>query len=153
MTMETLYALWQCIGQLVCQYAKPATRRTRIIKLCLYLAILWVNPNANAYGMFLVSLYHRHKALVLRKGVEGYMSATIQYGREIFLGIGRTVGMSQTAKLAIGKQRLINAAGRSMADILTKNRKGLPQGIGLESQNYLHTSRICNMLDKLEIAA
>jgi hypothetical protein len=152
MTMESLYPLGQGIRQLVGQDTKATARSTGIIKFCLYLAILGVHPYAYAYGVLVIRLYHRHEALVLREGVESYMSATIQYGREIILGIGWTVGMSQASELAIGKQSLIDTAGRSMADILTKDGKSLPEGIGLESQDYLNTSRICNMLDQFQIA-
>lgn len=92
-------------------------------------------------------------ALVLREGVEGDMTAAMQYLRKLVLFVGRAVGMRKRAKLFERETCFAKTACGSMTDEFTENGKRAPQSKGLEGKDYLHIGSICHMLDKLQVAS
>lgn len=91
--------------------------------------------------------------LVLREGVEGDVSAAMQYLGKLVLFVGWAVGMRKGAKLLERETCFAQAACGSMTDEFTENWKCPPQSKGLKGKDYLHIGSICHMLDKLQVAS
>lgn len=61
--------------------------------------------------------------------------------------------MRRTSKLLESQFRLTQRTRRSRMDVLSENRKSLPQGISLEGKNNLHIGTFCHTFDKTQVAS
>ena len=95
MAVEAFDAFGQCLWQLFCQHAEATAGCAGIVELCLYLAVLGVDAQAVGYGMLAEVLADGAQALVLREGVEGDVSAAMEYVGELIVFICWAIGMGQ----------------------------------------------------------
>ena len=61
--------------------------------------------------------------------------------------------MYVASELLCAEQKLVDRAGRAVAYVLAYYRECTPQGVGLESHDYLCTAAACHVADKAQIGA
>jgi hypothetical protein len=88
----------------------------------------------------------------LREGVEGDVTAAMQYLVELFFLVSRAIGVSEGAELLQRKTRLAQTTCGGMTDEMAENRKRAPQSEGFESEYYLHIGFVGNMFNELQVA-
>ena len=101
MAMEALDAFRQLLWQVVGKDAETAARRTRIVYLCLNLAVLGIDPHATRDAVANRLLI---EAIILGHRVEGDVARTFDDGLEVRLFIGGRIGMCLAAELLIGQR-------------------------------------------------
>ncbi len=121
----------QLVGQLRRQNSEARAGLARIVKVSVNAAVLRIHPQAHRH-LVIGLASHCAETLVLPERVERYVAAALENGREIALGVGRRIGVSSAAKLAIGQERLVHRAGRRHAKQLADNGERSPQGERLE---------------------
>lgn len=126
MAMETFYACRELFWQLFCKHTKPAARCTRIVELCLYLAIFWVDTKAIRHEMLDEMGHFGSKTLVLRKGIEGDVTAAMEYLVELLILVRRAISVGEGAKLFQRKTCFAKTTCRSMTDEIAENGKCPP---------------------------
>ena len=79
------------------------------------------------------------------------MRAILQDQGELLGGIGGAESVRLRTHLLEGQASLVDGARRAMRDVFADDREGLPEGIGLESQDDLHASTLGYLLDEAEV--
>ena len=151
MAMEALDACGKHVGQLLAEHTETRTRGTGIVELRLYLAVLGVDTKPVRHRMLAETLANGAQAFVLREGVEGDVTAQVQYLAELVLLVGGAVGMAERAELFERKACLAQTAGRGVTDVLAEDGEGAPQGKSLEGKDNLHVGFVGHALDELQV--
>ena len=89
--------------------------------------------------------------LVLAERIESEVARHTSDISNFGIGICGRICVGWTSELFIGQTCLEEGTGGGGVDILTEYGERLPQGIGLEGENNLHTSLIGHSADERQV--
>ena len=143
--MEALDTLGE-LGQLRSRHTEAGAWGTGVIQVGLHRRVLGVDTQPERHAP--IGRHQRAHLLDLTQRIEGHVRAVAKDGGELLTSVGWAEGMCLSAHLLVGQLGFVDRACRAMRDVLADNREGLPERIGLESQDDLHARPLSYVADE-----
>ena len=94
----------------------------------------------------------RIETFILCERIERHDLRAAQYLGKSPLFVSRSIGVGTAAKLLQCQAGFVGRGSRGVADVFTEDREGLPEGVGFEGQDKLHTGTLGNTFDEGQVA-
>ena len=143
--MEALDPLGE-LSQLRSRHTKAGAWSTGVIQVGLHRRVLGVDTQPEGHAP--IDRHQRAHLLDLTQRIEGHMRTVAKDGGELLTSVGWAEGMCLSAHLLVSQLSFVDGACGAMRDVLADNREGLPERIGLESQDDLHARPLSYVADE-----